>query len=158
MSRRHPSAWQNFWWDVEEWIHRWTPWIALVLLLAFVVGFANAEDLGEGRDWLAQTTEEDPLENERCYAPYAPDLFKEFEVQNVAITVHWYDSKEELVEELGAAFGDRDFSAASDCEKKPEFNISYCDIYVVRPTSVDDDATMSVGHEVLHGLLGAYHD
>ncbi len=99
---------------------------------------------------------------ERCYAPYAPDLIKEFENNNVGITVTWYDNVDELreamIDKFGMVWDDRDIQAASNCEHKPEFNISYCDIYAVRPTMVDDDTTTSIGHEVLHGLLGAYHD
>ena len=26
------------------------------------------------------------------------------------------------------------------------------------PTKVDDNATLSIGHEVLHGLIGDFHD
>lgn len=103
-----------------------------------------------------EAVEKEPVE--QCFSPYAPVLYPEFEVQNVGITVHWYDSKEEMQDDLGDLFPDRDYSAASQCEKKPEFNISYCDIYVVRPTMVDDNATLSIGHEVLHGLIGDFHD
>ena len=32
-----------------------------------------------------------------------------------------------------------------------------CEIYVARPKSVDDAATATLGHELLHCLMGAYH-
>ena len=134
--REFRARWKGFMWGF---------WIASALAVFFASAAASAEEPEE-------------LENERCYAPYAPELVKEFEVDNIVVTVHWYDSVEEMTSEMGDIFGTRDWSAASDCEKKPEFNISYCDIYVERPTSVDDNATMSIGHEVLHGLFGAYHD
>jgi hypothetical protein len=33
-----------------------------------------------------------------------------------------------------------------------------CLLYLFRPTSVDDDRTLALGHEVLHCLLGEYHE
>lgn len=159
-----PTAWQNFWWDVSDWLGRYMGWILAIALgaMLFFVQNANGDELYI-EAWVDEVPAvEEPPEGERCYAPYSPDLIKEFEVNNVGLTIHWYDTREELYDALVDLFGviweDRDIQAASDCEKKPEFNISYCDIYAVRPTTVDDDTTMSIGHEVMHGLLGAYHD
>lgn len=39
-------------------------------------------------------------------------------------------------------------------EKKDEFE---CEIHAVQPKSVDDNATMTLGHELLHCLYGSYH-
>jgi len=33
-----------------------------------------------------------------------------------------------------------------------------CLVYLYRPVSVDDDRTLALGHEVLHCLLGEYHE
>ena len=33
-----------------------------------------------------------------------------------------------------------------------------CLVYVYRPLSVDDDRTLALGHEVLHCVLGEYHE
>ena len=33
-----------------------------------------------------------------------------------------------------------------------------CLVYVYRPVRVDDDHTLAVGHEVLHCVLGEYHE
>ena len=157
-----PTAWQNFRWDVSDWIGRHMGWLVAIALGAICIYGHNAyaEELYI-EAWVDEV-EAIPPEGERCYAPYSPDLIKEFENNNVGITVHWYDSVDEFREAMLDMFGeiwdDRQIQAASDCDKQPEFNISYCDIYAVRPTMVDDDTTMSIGHEVLHGLLGAYHD
>ena len=32
-----------------------------------------------------------------------------------------------------------------------------CRVYVQRPQAVDDDSTKTLGHELLHCLLGDYH-
>lgn len=36
-------------------------------------------------------------------------------------------------------------------------NASTCQIYIVRPKSVDDEYTLTLGHEMLHCVLGEYH-
>jgi hypothetical protein len=33
-----------------------------------------------------------------------------------------------------------------------------CLVYVYRPTTLDDDRTLALGHEMLHCLLGEYHE
>ena len=33
-----------------------------------------------------------------------------------------------------------------------------CIVYIYRPVRVDDDPTLALGHEVLHCLLGEYHE
>ena len=175
MSKKCPSALENFLWDVSDWIETHMGWIVAFLIGLMLFGgyAANAEDKWSVvmHDIYDEVASKETLRTgvteavvkiedlpEQCFSPYAPVLYREFEVQNVGITVHWYDTKDQMQEELGDLFPDRDYSAASQCEKKPEFNISYCDIYVVRPTQVDDNATLSIGHEVLHGLIGDFHD
>lgn len=32
-----------------------------------------------------------------------------------------------------------------------------CEIHTVKPKNVDDDATLTLGHELLHCLYGSYH-
>ena len=39
----------------------------------------------------------------------------------------------------------------------PEGSILDCEIHTVRPKSVNDDATLTLGHELLHCLYGSYH-
>lgn len=33
-----------------------------------------------------------------------------------------------------------------------------CEVFVVRPETVDDERTRTLGHEVLHCVLGPYHE
>jgi len=74
-------------------------------------------------------------------------------ITNVLITMHLYDTKAELQSDLEVD----GVKGYSECEINEEENIAYCDIYSVRPTHIDDDATTTVGHEVLHGVFGLYH-
>lgn len=168
-----PPAFKKFLLGVGDWLHDHSLIVGGVIIVASLFGAwvdANAEDKWSVimHDIYEDVRVEEPAAigaeiivkdlPEQCFSPYAPVLYQEFEVQNVGITVHWYDTKAQMQDDLGDLFPDRDYSAASQCEKKPEFNISYCDIYVVRPTMVDDNATLSIGHEVLHGLIGDFHD
>lgn len=73
----------------------------------------------------------------------------------VTFQVTWYDSYEELREDLDLEDGD----ALSDCYEYSDGKRG-CDIYVVRPEFVWGDPRIDdLGHEVLHGFLeGDWHD
>ncbi len=92
----------------------------------------------------------------------AESIIPEHWNHNLLIKVSWYDTTEELQEALTARTG-VDFSdteAYSLCEVHYEDgdDIGFCELWLVRPDEVDDYHTTSVGHEVLHGLLGDYHE
>jgi len=58
--------------------------------------------------------------------------------------------------ETGQDFSDTE--AYSFCWRDKENNVAYCDVFVAKPTMVDGPHTMSVGHEVMHGVCGdRYH-
>jgi len=82
------------------------------------------------------------------------EILPEFEIENVLVTVFWFETETELQE----YFGEERLIGNSECEVKPEKNISYCDLYLIRPKLVDGDATTTIGHELLHGLFGLYHE
>ena len=39
----------------------------------------------------------------------------------------------------------------------PEGKELKCDIYTVRPSKTDDEAVLTLGHEMLHCIYGSYH-
>ena len=80
-------------------------------------------------------------------------IVPEFEIENVLVTVFWFESEAALQE----YFDEERLTGYSECEHKPAKNIAYCDLHLMRPEFVDDDATTGVGHELLHGLFGIYH-
>ena len=119
------------------------------LLSALLHSVAKAEEL-----YVEAWVEEEPVE--QCFSPYAEVFKPEFMIENVLVTMFWYDTIEEFREETGET--DPDVHAMSLCETKPEKNIAYCDVFMVLPGRVDDDATLSGGHEYFHGHFGAYHE
>ena len=45
----------------------------------------------------------------------------------------------------------------SDCARDVKHNIAYCDVWIFEPQYVDDEHTLTLGHEVLHGVFGNRH-
>jgi hypothetical protein len=80
---------------------------------------------------------------------------KDGEIENVVLTIFWFDT----IEDLETAFGEEGLQGYSECERYLKKNLAHCDLYVVRPTYVDDEETLTIGHEVLHGVYGHdYHE
>lgn len=152
MSRRNPTAWENFVWDVEDFLMRNMGWIVAILLLGLL--FTGHEVFAEERYVEAWVEEEEPVV--QCFSPFAPVFVPEFWIENMLVTMYWYDTIEEFREDTGET--DPEVHAMSLCETKPDKNIAYCDVYMVKPQRVDDDSTLSGGHEFFHGLFGSYHE
>lgn len=98
---------------------------------------------------------------------HAEDIVKEFEISNVLITFYWFDTEKEMQQAYIRIFGPEDADVEvvdgllrgfSGTWAVPEKNICVLDLYAVRPQEVDDDATLTIGHEVLHCVYGTkYH-
>lgn len=135
---------RNMWYNFCDSVRYWGIEIAIVLaiLLAFTISEAS------------EAHEIDDLHIHVEFVPYEP-VVPEHENNNLLIKVNWYDT----VEEVQEAVGHSDVQAYSLCEVHYEDgdDIGFCEIWVVRPVGVDDEHTKSLGHEVLHGLLGSYH-
>lgn len=102
----------------------------------------------------AEPQRESASERLTCYENVGELVKPEFELNNVSLTVHWYNT----VEELGSATGQHDAEALSSCEHYPVANMAFCEVWVARPRNVVGDPQMdSLGHEVLHGLMGDFH-
>lgn len=90
--------------------------------------------------------------------PVVPDG----EITNVVSTLYFYETVSAMREDLAEAYPKQDWSdteAYSMCWRNAEKNIAVCDIYVARPQEVDGEHTLSLGHEVLHGVYGPkYHE
>jgi hypothetical protein len=89
------------------------------------------------------------------------------EITNVLSTFFFFDTVEEMIEKWNEQNPDDQedpndpelMMGYSYCERKEDMNIAYCDVYQVRPTVVDGDHTLTLGHEVFHGVCGTeYHD
>ena len=44
-----------------------------------------------------------------------------------------------------------------EARDRPPDELYECEIHTIRPRLVDDNATMTLGHELLHCLYGSYH-
>ncbi len=87
-----------------------------------------------------------------------------YNITAASVIVNWYDSEEELMQAVG------EYSAAgwSQCEYRPEFNISFCEFWLVRPklqyadidyVCVESDGYNfdTIGHEFYHAFIGDHH-
>lgn len=92
---------------------------------------------------------------------------KPFEVTNVVAKFVFYETLASLTSQWNLMNPDDPEDPNSDeplqgfsyCEIDPETNISFCDIYTVRPTVVDGEHTLTIGHEIVHGIYGdEYHE
>lgn len=97
-----------------------------------------------------------------CTPAPAEEIQKPYEIDNVLVTFFWFDTERELQDYRAWAEDeevDRDMAAYSASEPYPTKNVCHLDAYVVRPLEVDDDMTLSIGHEVLHCVHGPeYHE
>jgi len=133
-------------------IHKWIT----VLLFAFALfcfamaAFADS-DL---RDFEAECVSDVEFGPGSC-------IEKPYEISNVLLTIFWFDTEEEMRDyyiEQGFGNPDRLMRAFSASEVYEEKGMCHLDVYLVRPTLVDDYETTSVGHEVLHCVYGPdYH-
>lgn len=95
-----------------------------------------------------------------CYENQGVIVQPTREMTNLLISVNWFDTLDELESVLERRTGEDQTGTEgySECETYAERDIGWCEIWVVRPTYVLGDPNMdSLGHEVLHGLMGDYH-
>ena len=81
-------------------------------------------------------------------------------LDHVTLRMHWYDSLEQLREAAPEqAVGDGDLQGFSILRRNTETGTWVCDVFVVkmRGALVDNDRTMTFGHELLH-CFGLRHD
>lgn len=77
---------------------------------------------------------------------------QEHDVRDVLARLHWFDTLEDLQKEFG-----EDVLGFSECSVAEDQDFAICDLYLVRPQTIDDEWTNTVGHELLHGAYGQYH-
>jgi len=79
----------------------------------------------------------------------------EYNITTTTILVHWYNSEQELQLSLGH----RGIAGFSECELRPDFNTSFCELWLVRPIDANDYYSFdTIGHEFYHALAGGFHD
>lgn len=81
-------------------------------------------------------------------------------LEHVTLRMHWYDSLEQLREAaVGHDVADEGLHGFSILSRNTQSGEWVCDVFVVRMRGalVDNDRTMTFGHEVLH-CVGLRHD
>lgn len=80
----------------------------------------------------------------------------------INLIMHWYDTNEEMYADYILMADDpkhEDIWGWSSCIWQPDDSWAACDIFVVTPDFVHADMNVdTLGHEVLHGACGGYHD
>ena len=91
----------------------------------------------------------------------AEEVNAEFDITSTAIIVNWFDTEAELQD----ALEDYEIGGLSECEWRPDSNISFCELWLVRPIELDtwtedieQDKWKTIGHEFYHALAGSFHD
>jgi hypothetical protein len=139
----------------------WVILIVVSLLLWFVIaGIVNligkaADNYGTQRvEHYYTIVGEDMREPVRC----------EFEkpLKYVNLIVHWYDTNEEMFADYITLADDPSHDEIwgwSSCVWQPHDDWAACDIFVVKPDFVHADMNIdTLGHEVLHGACGGFHE
>lgn len=90
------------------------------------------------------------------------------EGQPLQVTVYFHDSKQDIrksyaqvhgVSLQGVSQGLEGFAVWPEWRGTEPQDAEYtCDVYVQRPRNIDDTHTLTLGHEMLHCLIGSYHD
>ena len=94
-------------------------------------------------------------------------ISKPYEIENVLLTIYFFDTEEEMQAYYRDNFAelegelkiiDERLRGFGYTEVNEEHNICHLDMYVVRPQEVDDEHVTTIGHEVLHCVYGpGYH-
>ncbi len=84
----------------------------------------------------------------------AAPIETEFDLRTTTIIVNWFDSEAELQ----LALDDDELAGLSECEWRPDFNISFCELWLVRPVDTEDAYNFdTIGHEFYHAVTGSFH-
>ena len=100
---------------------------------------------------------------------FAEDIvYDEGIIENVLVTLHIMKDKEALNKALCDLYKEAGEDDEELCEPVDGFsscfgnvlkNIAWCDVYILKPTKVDDNNILTFGHEVWHGVAGTeYHE
>jgi hypothetical protein len=87
-----------------------------------------------------------------------PAIEKQLQRQELKVTINFYPNLRLLNQKYNKEFGDTGnirtgFAVWANPGKEPY----WCDIHVLEPKSVDDERTLTLGHELAHCIYGSYH-
>ncbi len=89
------------------------------------------------------------------YLPWHVEPWETYDITGTHVIVNWYDTEQELNE----ALDDDTLAGLAECEYRPRFNTSFCELWLVRPTSPEDTYNYdTIGHEFYHTVIGDFHE
>lgn len=77
--------------------------------------------------------------------------------KELTITIHMFDTRSDMRSALEGRI-DEPIDPATYGKAIMSPDDTVCEVYVTKPVKIDDDHTLTLGHEVLHCVLGRYHD
>ena len=87
-------------------------------------------------------------------APVVPEWDRNH--QELNITVNMYDSRTKMQAAIEERLKTKiDSNTLGKAVMSPNDNI--CEVFIIKPTRIDDIHTLTLGHEVLHCVYGRYH-
>ena len=88
---------------------------------------------------------------EVCYEPYGAPVKPEFKAKHVIVTITWVDGPINWNGEAVAGLSQYSYDEGSDT--------SICRVWIPMPERVlGDDRMDTIGHEILHCVVGAFHE
>lgn len=138
--------------------------LPILLMLAAALYLSHVLGVSRGIDQMSEAT----IRTINAYTVVGEDMREavacEFDepLKYVTLIMHWYDSNAEMYADYIALADDPMHEAIwgwSSCVWQPDDSWAACDIFVVKPDFVHADMNMdTIGHEILHGACGDYHE
>lgn len=87
--------------------------------------------------------------------PWHVEPLLTYDITGTHVIVNWYDTERELQD----ALSDDTLAGLSECEHRPLFNTSFCELWLVRPEDYSDEYNYdTIGHEFYHAVKGDFHE
>lgn len=83
-------------------------------------------------------------------------VIKTMERYSIDLKVNLFDTKSEMHRAIRAR-GVQGFMFSNDGAALIHTSSNKCEIFAIRPTSLNDNETLVLGHELLHCIYGEYH-
>lgn len=97
-----------------------------------------------------------PVEEESFGYPPGPV----YDIQTACFEINWYEDEAAVNDEWLKVKPDAEYLVYgfAECDWSPETGTSHCIVHSPKPRMNHDQAMCTLGHEMLHGFWGYYHD
>jgi hypothetical protein len=77
--------------------------------------------------------------------------------KELKVTITFYDNEKSLNEFLTKRLKNWEYKTGLQGQAIWSNTDNTCEVHLLRPKSIDDDRTKTLGHEMLHCIYGTYH-